>query len=84
MILGEGLLIGILSWIAGALLTLPLSAAIGYALGMVLLNVPLPLALAPPAFLMSLVFMLGVTSVACLFPAYRTATRPIREALLYE
>jgi len=84
MILGEGLVIGILSWIVGAILTIPLSAAITYALGKILLNVPLQLVLAPEAFLTSLVSILIVTSLACLIPAYRTATRPIHEALLYE
>jgi len=84
MIVGEGMIIGFLSWIGGAILTIPLSAAIGYALGKILLNVPLQLVLAPQAFFSSLMFMLVVSSIACLFPAYRTATRPIREALVYE
>jgi ABC-type antimicrobial peptide transport system permease subunit len=84
MIVGEGMIIGTLSWLGGAILTIPLSAVIGYALGTILLNLPLQLVLDSQAFLSSLIFMLVVSGVACFFPAYRTATRPTHEALVYE
>jgi putative ABC transport system permease protein len=84
MILVEGLVIGLLSWVCGVVLTLPLSSLIAYSLGKVLINVPLQLVLSPYAFFTSLLFMLIVTTVSCLSPAYRTAKRPAWEALLYE
>jgi putative ABC transport system permease protein len=84
MIFAEGLIIGLLSWMVGVILTFPLSAYIGYTLGSILINVPLPLVLEPHAFFTSLLSVLIVTSLACFIPAYRTATKPIYEVLLYE
>ena len=84
MIIGEGLVIGFLSWVLAIVLTLPISYGMAYGLGVVLIQSPLPLALSPSGFIICLFATLAVSALSCLWPAYSTAKLSVRATLLYE
>ena len=84
MIIGEGLMMGVLSWLLALVLMVPLSYGIAYGLGIVMLQSPLPLVLSPGGVLICLPLVLLVTALSCYFPARSTANLSVRATLLYE
>lgn len=84
IIVGEGLVIGTLSWLLAIVATFPISYLFAYGFGVVLIQYPLPLAMAPYGFVICLPLMLIVSAFSCYFPARSTAKLSVREALLYE
>lgn len=84
IIVAEGLLIGLLSWLlalpAGALVAWVLSVGVGKAF----LNRPLPYAYAPGSTLVWLGLTLILATLASLLPAWRAAQVTVREVLAYE
>jgi putative ABC transport system permease protein len=84
MVIGEGMIIGIISWLLGTLLALPIGAALCYVVGMSMLNNPLPPVFSLNGFLVWLAIILVLSVLACVLPA-RNATRlTVREVLAYE
>lgn len=84
IVIVEGLLIGLLSWGASALVSIPISLALTYQIGMVLLNLPLLYVYSFPAAALWLGLVLLLAALASLLPA-RSATRlTVREVLAYE
>ena len=84
IILAEGLALGILSWIAGTALSVPLSAFISEQLGLVLIQVPLTHRYSLVAAAAWFFVLLGVAVVASLGPARNAVRMTIREVLAYE
>lgn len=84
IIVAEGLLIGLLSWLlalpAGALIAWVLSVGVGKAF----LNHPLPYAYAPESTLAWLGLTLILVALASLLPAWRATRLTVREVLTYE
>jgi putative ABC transport system permease protein len=84
IIIGEGVLIGGLSWVFAVMLSVPLSLLVGGIVGMLSFKVPLALAISPAAALLWLVVVLGISAAACAYPALRASRLTVREALAYE
>jgi len=82
MFLAEGLVVGLLSWVAGLLLAVPMSDAVASFFGTLILDTPLELTLSGAAIPVTLgvmtVFVLVATSSAW------TTRSSVREALAYE
>jgi len=84
IVIVEGLVIGLLSWLLGTLISLPLTAGFGYALGAAVFGFPLTYTFRPEAALLWLPLLLFLAIVSSLLPAQRAARISIREALAYE
>ena len=84
MVLIEGLVVGIASWLLALPLSIPMSVILGWAFGRIMLPVPVLLV---PQFAAA-VQWLGVVTVvsvaASLWPAWRATRIPTRAALVYE
>jgi putative ABC transport system permease protein len=84
VVFGEGLVIGGLAWLIGTFVSVPLSYAMSYQMGMALLNLPLTWTYAAAAVPAWLGIVLVIASIASYLPA-RNATRlTVREVLAYE
>ena len=84
MIIGEGLMMGGLSWLLALVWMVPISYGIAYGLGIVMLQSPLPLVLSLWGAVICLPLVLLVTALSCYFPARSTANLSVRATLLYE
>lgn len=80
----EGLVIGILSWLIALPLSVPMSAILGDAFGRVMLRVPLTLVPEASGVWRWLAVVIGVSLVACLWPAIRAMRVTVAAALAYE
>jgi len=84
LVVTESLTMALLAWLAGVLLSIPMSYALAYNFGKALLNVPLIWSYSLPAIWMWLGVVMIFALVASVLPA-RAATRmSVREALAYE
>ncbi len=80
----EGVLIGLISWLSGALLSFPISAALSYIISLAIFNTPLTPTFTIEGFVIWLGLVIILSTFASILPA-RTATRlTIREVLSYE
>src|SRR5262249_38321044 len=77
----EGLLVGLLSWLAAAILTLPLSWALETACGAIFLKAPLDFEVSARALALWLAIVLVIASIASFTPALRAARMRVTEAL---
>ena len=84
IILFEGIFIGAISWLAGALIALPLSRLISDAVGQLLLGCPLDYAFSTGGMLLWLILVMVLGAVASLLPALNAARLTVREVLAYE
>ena len=84
LFLAEGLLIGLISWGIGALLSVPISRTLSDALGMVFLDRPLSYAVSLEGVILWLAIVLVLAAVASLLPAWRASRLAVREVLAYE
>jgi putative ABC transport system permease protein len=82
-VVGEGVFIGLLSWLAAIPLCLPLSAHVGRLVGSISFGMPLPLVLSPFAVEVWLAAVLIGSALASAFPAMRAARLTVRETLAY-
>jgi putative ABC transport system permease protein len=80
----EGLVIGVLSWLLGALLALPLSWALGSAIGVAFLQSPLSYTFSAAGLVLWLVLVVLLAVVASLLPARGAWRLSVREVLAYE
>lgn len=83
IVLGEGVLIGAMSWLLACLGALPLTLLLGRLLGNLAFGIALPLVVSPPALVLWLVLVLAGAALASVLPARRAARLTIREALAY-
>ena len=84
LFLAEGLLIGLISWGIGALLSVPISRTLSDALGMVFLDRPLSYAVSFEGVVLWLAIVLVLAAAASLLPAWRASRLAVREVLAYE
>jgi putative ABC transport system permease protein len=80
----EGLVIGLLSWVLGGLLALPLSWGLSYAIGVTLIQTPLAYVFSAVGLLMWLVLVVVLSVVASVIPARNAWRLSVREVLAYE
>lgn len=84
VVIGEGLVIGLISWVLSIPCSIPLAIWLGNSLGNSLLARPLDYIFSVPAGLMWLGLMVIISILASLVPAQSAARLTIRDALVYE
>ncbi|GAP21074.1 ABC transporter permease [Leptolinea tardivitalis] len=84
LVIVEGLLIGIISWILGSLLSFPISNALSDILSRALFDAPSVLSITPTGFIVWLVLVIILSVSASVIPARNAAHLTIREVLAYE
>ncbi|MCC6904657.1 MAG: FtsX-like permease family protein [Anaerolineae bacterium] len=82
--LTEGILIGMISWVLAAILSLPVSYAFATALGNAFFERPLVFSVSPIGFFWWLLIVLFVSSLASVLPSNRASRVSVRESLSYE
>lgn len=80
----EALCIGVLSWLLGVLLALPVAAVLSYQVGMLFLQSPLSFSFSFLGVAIWLVLSVLLSVLACLLPARNAARLSVREVLSYE
>jgi len=80
----EGLFIGLLSWLVGALLSLPISKLLSDGVGVALVDAPLSYAFSFKGAILWLGAVLVLSGLASLLPAWSAARLTVREVLAYE
>jgi putative ABC transport system permease protein len=84
IVVGEGMIIGLLSWVVGALLAIPLSKVLSDAVGAGFINSALTYQYSLGGAGFWLAVVLGVAAFASFLPAHSAARLTVREVLAYE
>jgi putative ABC transport system permease protein len=84
LVIAEGVLVGVISWILGALLAWPISTLLANVVGTTMLNSPLDFVFSLDGFLVWLGGVLVLAALASFLPARNAARLTIREVLAYE
>lgn len=84
LVIVEGLLIGIISWILGCLLSFPISTWLNNILSRALFDAPSVLSITPAGFFIWLGLVVLLSVSASVLPARNAAHLTIREVLSYE
>jgi putative ABC transport system permease protein len=82
-VIGEGVVIALMSWIISVLFSIPLSAFIGNLVGKMAFNLPLSLVLSPLAIIIWLLIVILGAIAASIYPARQAARMTVRETLNY-
>jgi putative ABC transport system permease protein len=84
MVIVEGMLIGVISWILGVILAQPITFVLNYAVGYSMLSSPLNYAFSLTGLLAWLAIVLVISALASALPARNASRLTIREVLAYE
>jgi putative ABC transport system permease protein len=84
MVIVEGLLIGMLSWLIGSLLAFPISSLMSNSISLALFDAPSNFGFTPLGFLLWLGAAAVLSIFASVLPAYNASRLTIREVLAYE
>jgi putative ABC transport system permease protein len=84
IVVGEGLVIGLLSWLLAILLAIPLTHLLDSGLGNALMNLSLTYVLSSRGIIAWLVIVLVLSAVASMLPARSAIRLTIRDVLAYE
>lgn len=84
IVLLEGIVIAVVSWVIGFVLSYPAAQFMSRAIGVALLDMPLTFTYALPAALIWFAVLLVLAVIASLGPARSAVTLTIREVLAYE
>jgi putative ABC transport system permease protein len=84
LVIIEGLLIGMISWIMGSLLSFPISNALSDVISQAIFDAPSILSYSPVGFLVWLALVALLATLASVAPARNAARLTIREVLSYE
>lgn len=80
----EGLSIGFISWVIGAVLSFPISVGLLNIISDAMINSPMPLYFSVSGFWIWLLGVLALATLASILPARNAARLTIREVLAYE
>ncbi len=80
----EGIAIGLISWLLGALLAFPLGKLLANGVGLPILGVPLNFVYSMTGAWIWLVIVTVLSALACFFPARNASRLTVREVLAYE
>jgi putative ABC transport system permease protein len=80
----EGIGIGLLSWLMGAALAIPMSRGLNEAVGGAMMGTPLTYAYSMPGLWLWLVVVILLSAVASFIPARNASRLTVREVLAYE
>jgi putative ABC transport system permease protein len=84
IVIAEGVLIGLLSWLAGVVLALPLGKLLSDAVGAQFLQVSLSYTFSGQGALLWLALVIMLAALASYLPAQRAVRLTVREVLVYE
>ncbi len=84
LVIVEGVLIGMLSWLFGVLLSFPISTVMSNAINLSLFGAPAAFTFTPTGIILWLVLVLLLSVLASVMPARNAARLTIREVLAYE
>jgi putative ABC transport system permease protein len=84
LVLVEGLLIGLISWLLGSLLSFPISNWLNEILSRAIFDAPSMLSITPVGFFVWLILVIILSVSASVLPAQNAAHLTIREVLAYE
>jgi putative ABC transport system permease protein len=84
IVISEGLVIALFSWILAALLAVPISYGMGFVFGTALLNAPLIWVFSGVGVVVWLIVVVALAIVASLVPARSAVRLTVREVLSYE
>jgi putative ABC transport system permease protein len=84
MVVAEGMIIGVISWIFGTILAVPIAIVLNYAVGISILQSPLVYVFSLDGFLIWLGLILIISALACVLPARNAVRLTVREVLAYE
>jgi putative ABC transport system permease protein len=84
IIVAEGLLVGLISWVLGALLSYPLGNLLSGGVGMAFVGLWIRYVFAYEGVWMWLLIVIVISALASLAPARRASRISVREALAYE
>jgi putative ABC transport system permease protein len=80
----EGLFIGLLSWLVGTLLAVPIGKLLSDAVGVAFLQAPLNYTFSIQGMLLWLAIVLVLAALASVLPAWNASRLTVREVLAYE
>jgi putative ABC transport system permease protein len=84
IVIAEGVLIGLISWLIGAALAFPMGALISSGVGQVLFNVALPYTFSGGGVVTWLIIVAILAALASFLPAWNASRLTVREVLAYE
>jgi len=84
MVIMEGILIGLASWVLSIAVSIPISLALNYGVGASILNGPLDFCFEFQGPLAWLLGVIMIAAISCLLPAWNASHVTIRETLAYE
>ena len=84
LVVVEGMLIGMVSWLFGIVLAFPITMVLDNVVGSALVNTPLKMVISVEGFVLWLVFVLVLSAMASALPAHNASRLTIREILAYE
>jgi len=84
LVLVEGVLVGMISWILAILLALPITILLDNLIGITLMRSPLDFVLSMDGFLIWFLIVTVISALASTIPARNASRMTIREALAYE
>lgn len=84
IVIVEGILIGLMSWLAGVLLSLPMGLGFSRVMGQSLFDQPLAFAFAWEGVAIWLALVIVIALLSSLLPAHSASRLTVREALAYE
>jgi putative ABC transport system permease protein len=84
IVIAEGLTVGMISWALAALLAVPMSWALGYAIGIALLQIPLAFSFSMMGVVLWLALVIVLSILASILPARNAWRLSVREVLAYE
>jgi putative ABC transport system permease protein len=80
----EGIVIGLLSWLMGSVLAIPMSQGLNQALGQAVMGVPLTYSYSMPGLWLWLAIVILLSILASFIPARNASRLTVREVLAYE
>lgn len=84
IVITEGVLMGLISWIFALILSFPISQYISYKFGMIFFESPLEFAVSLPGFLIWLVIVIVFAALSSYYPSKKAISLSLKDALSYE
>ena len=84
IVIVEGMVIGLISWIASIALSIPLTLALATGVGLAILTAPMPAVFSATGIVTWLVTIILIGGVASALPAHRASSLTVRDTLAYE
>jgi putative ABC transport system permease protein len=84
VVIMEGLIVGIISWLVAIPVSIPISLVFNSLLGKIMFGTTLGFFFSTSGVIIWLVIVMGIAFIASLLPAYRAMRMSVRETLAYE